>query len=75
MPDELVAALTCDEWTDPRDTARSLERELALVTSERVELAERVGVLEAAHAEARGLLAAQRVEVNVDQRRRPRKRP
>lgn len=60
MSDEVVTALTCDEWTDPRDTARSLERELALVTSERIELAERVGVLEAAHAEARGLLAAQK---------------
>ncbi len=60
LPESVVSELTCDEWTDPRDTARSLEHELALVASERVELAERVGVLEAAHAEARGLLSAQK---------------
>ncbi len=60
LPDEVVTALTCDEWTDPRDNARSLERELALVTSERIELVERIAVLEAAHSEARGLLAAQK---------------
>ncbi len=60
LPERVVAELTCDEWTDPRDTARSLEQQLALLTSERIELAERVGVLEAAHAEARGLLTAQK---------------
>lgn len=60
LPERVVAELTCEEWADPRDTARNLERQLALVTSERIELAERVGVLEAAHAEARGLLAAQK---------------
>jgi len=60
LPDRVVAELTCDDWTDPRDTARTLEQQLALVTSERIELGERVSVLEAAHAETRGLLAAQK---------------
>ncbi|MEB2286438.1 MAG: hypothetical protein OZ922_17375 [Myxococcales bacterium] len=60
LSDGVVAALTCDEWTDPRDAARALERELALASSERLELAERVQALEAAHGEARGLLAAQK---------------
>ncbi|MCC6848314.1 MAG: hypothetical protein IT294_07420 [Deltaproteobacteria bacterium] len=60
LPEDFAAALTCDEWTDPQDAARSLERELALVSSERAELAERVGAMEAAHAEVRGLLAAQK---------------
>lgn len=60
LPDRVVAELTCEDWTDPRDTARTLEHQLALVTSERIELGERVAVLEAAHAETRGLLAAQK---------------
>ncbi len=60
LPERVVAELTCDDWTDPRDTARTLEQQLALVTSERIELGERVSVLEAAHAETRGLLAAQK---------------
>lgn len=60
LPEKVFGSLACEEWTDPRDTARTLEQELALVTSERIELGERVAVLEAAHAEARGLLAAQK---------------
>jgi len=60
LPERDVAALECEEWTDPRDAARTLEQELALIADERFELAERVGVLEAAHAEARGLLTAQK---------------
>jgi chromosome segregation ATPase/CheY-like chemotaxis protein len=60
MSDDALASLACEAWTDPRDTARTLEQELALVASERIELSERVSVLEAAHAEARGLLAAQK---------------
>ena len=60
LPESALASLACEEWTDPRDTARTLEQELALVISERIELSERVSVLEAAHAEARGLLAAQK---------------
>ncbi len=60
LPEAVVAELTCDEWADPRDTARSLQHELALVTSERIELGERVAALESAHSEARGLLAAQK---------------
>ncbi|MCC6765085.1 MAG: hypothetical protein IT293_10515 [Deltaproteobacteria bacterium] len=60
LPEGFAASLTCDEWTDPQDAARSLERELALVTSERGELAERIAAVETAHAEARGLLAAQK---------------
>jgi chromosome segregation ATPase len=60
MPERDAELLACDEWTDPRDTARTLEQQLAIVTGERIELAERVAVLEAAHQEARGLLTAQK---------------
>ena len=39
LPETALAALSCEEWTDPRETARGLEHQLALVTSERGELA------------------------------------
>ncbi|MEO6026872.1 MAG: hypothetical protein ABIR79_08425 [Candidatus Binatia bacterium] len=60
LPERDLELLECEEWTDPRDAARTLEQELAIITGERFELAERVGVLEAAHSEARGLLTAQK---------------